>query len=119
MQLIKVIYESACKAFIRFWDNRFIADNTVEYLKMQIEQLRHENKELQDKLLNVLMPKTPVELPDEVTDWKPLNQQIPWHIKRQQLEQESLNRARKLATEAEINLNRKTTEELEEAVGIK
>lgn len=118
MQLIKIIYESACKAMIRFWDNRFVKDTSVEYYRMEIEKLRFENKELQDKLFNILMPKPPVAMDETPVDWKPMNSYIPWHVKRQQLEQASLSKARELASEAISSMRPKTTEELEKAVGI-
>jgi len=115
MQLIKIVWESVCRSIIRFFDNRFIPDNSIEYYRMEIDKLRLENKELQDRLVNVLMPKTPVEMNDEPVNWQPVSSFVPTHIRRQQLEQASLQRAKALAEEARKAM---TTEELEKAVGI-
>lgn len=113
MQHIKLVFESLCRALIRFFDNRFIRDNDVEWYRMELIRAREETQSLYQQML---VPKTVVAQPLEDEEFKPMqSSKFPtWANKRHQLEQESYKKAQALAAEARVSLNRnKTTEELE------
>lgn len=112
MQLIKILYESIIKAMIRFWDNRFIKNTDIDYFKMALERQQDEYREL---VKNITTQKTTNIQPEsDETEWKPVQSFVPWHIKRQQLESASRQKAIDLAREAKINIEKsKSTEQLE------
>lgn len=112
MHGIKLIWESLTRAVIRYLESKSLRDDSVGYLRMEIEKLRAENREL---LNHLLMPKTtPAEIDDEPVDWQPISKHQPWSSKQRQLEEASRQRAMNLAAEARVNLQKsKTTEQLE------
>lgn len=113
MVLIKLVFESLCRALIRFFDNRFIRDNDVEWYRMELNKAHEETQMLYRSLLN---PKPVASEVVEEVNYQPINKSkfVSWPSKRQQLERESYERAMNLAREAKMNIERsKTTEELE------
>lgn len=115
------IIESIRSAIIRFWDNRFtVEDRTndeIRYLRIQLDIERTEKKRLLDLIIELQSPKSAVSEPFDENQTKPISssRQVPWHIMRQRLEAEARNKARDLANEARVNIERnKTTEELEQ-----
>ena len=116
MLFIKLIYESFCRSLIRFFDNRFIRDTSVDYYRIEMDKLRQEK----DKLLEVLIAKTQplsanVGVEPESVDWQPAKEAYkPWHVMQRELENASRLKAEALAREVKAALNStKTTAELE------
>jgi len=107
---VKLIWESFVRAAIRFFDQRSLRNDQVEYLRMEIEKLQNENRELRDYILR------PVNVPepqDETVDWQPLGLQS-WEQKRRELEAESRKRMVQNAFDSAVIQNKnKSTEQLE------
>lgn len=116
--MIKAIWESFCRALIRYFDGKAKTDDTIEYLRRRIETLERDNFQLQKYILE--NPKKVTEpVLEELTDWKPARQIQTWDQKRRELEQQSLERAQALRTEARIAIEAsKTTEQLEAELGL-
>lgn len=117
MKFIIAIYESACSAVIRFFENRFLLNDEVAFLRLELEKERSEKNKLLNHILE--LNRTPsVELqnsaefvPQQVTGT------LSWDARRRQLEAESRNKAIELRREAAVAINSaKTTEELEHAL---
>ena len=116
MQFIRLIFESFCRSLIRFFDNRFVRDTSVEYYRIEMEKLRQEK----DRLLEVLLAKNQAQISvqttaAEDTEWQPAREGFKsWETKRRELEQLSFKRATELEREAKVALaSTKSTEELE------
>ena len=108
------IFESLCRALIRFFDNRFVRDNDVEWYRMELNKAHEETQMLYRSLLASKTTAEIIQEPEE--NFQPLNKSkfTSWTTKRHQLEQESYRKAMNLAREARTNIERnKTTEELE------
>jgi hypothetical protein len=117
MTLIKLVFESLCRALIRFFDNRFIRDDDVEWYRMELNQSRIETQ----KLLDHFVTPKPVTLVTEDEDYQPITPKKfkSFDQKRKELEQASRMQAMKLADEARSAIEKsKTTAELEEELGI-
>jgi hypothetical protein len=80
---------------------------------MELDKQRLETQ----RIINfIITPKTIERLEESNEDFVPLNNSSykPWHLKKQELELASLNRARELAKVARQSIeNSKTTEQLE------
>ena len=112
LELIKAVFESAMRAAIRFFDNRFVKSNDIDYFKMELARQQNDYQKVLDY---ILAPKTiTAEIPDD-EDRQPLNNGYkPWHVKRRELEKESLERAGRLVKEARQAMeSAKSTEQLE------
>jgi hypothetical protein len=110
---LTAIFESLCRALIRFFDNRFVRDNDVEWYRMELNKAHEETQLLYRQL--IMPPAVRTEIVEE-ENFQPLSKSKfqSWSTKRQQLERESYQRAMNLAAEARQNIERnKTTEELE------
>src|SRR5258708_1690761 len=109
--------EALNRAMIRYWDSRFIKNDEVEYLRMELDKARNETQRVLDRFLT---PQNTAK--DETTEdvWKPISNNVPWHIKRAQLEQESYLKSKELSDEASRNIKRtKSIKELEDEVLVK
>jgi len=79
------IWESFCRAIIRFFDNRFNQDDRYEELRHLLEIERVEKS----KLLNhILTPPTNKEEEIDLSDYKPIDKHIPFSVRRAALEKE-------------------------------
>ena len=119
MQFIKLIYESFCRSLIRFFDNRFVRNNDVDYYRIEMEKLRQNITHLEDVLIHKIEPLSAnvgvgVEN-SEPTNWQPARQgYVSWETKRRELEQASRDRADQLVREAKVALaSTKSIAELE------
>ena len=118
MQHIKLVFESLCRALIRFFDNCSVKDDSVEYYRMELDLAHKETQKIIDRLLE---PKITAEIETEQIDYKPIGNSPykSWNVKRRELEQASRIKAIQLASEARIAIEQaKTTEELEDELGI-
>lgn len=117
MDLIRLIYESFCRSVIRFFDNRFIRSDDIEYYRMEAEKFRQENFKLTKFILDSNSPSAKVvtSTSEEEPDWQPARKGYQsWESKRRELESASAERARSLANEAKIAMYAsKSTEQLE------
>lgn len=119
MQLIKLVYEAFCRSLIRFFDNRFVKNNDVEYYRIEMEKLRQEHKQLLDVLVfktsSLTAQINTSETNNESSNWQPAREGYKsWETQRRELEAASRKRAQELATEAKRALaSTKSTEELE------
>ena len=117
-QQIRFMWDSWVRAVIRYWDNKFIRSNEVEYLRSQIELERSRYEKLVH-LINA--PRVASDDSFETEDeWKPINVGFkPLHVKRQEMEMISRSKAFALKQEAEKAIEKnKTTEQLEAELGI-
>lgn len=121
MQLIKLVFESLCRSLIRFFDNRFVANNDVEWYRMELEKQRLETQSLYERIILILEPRTITGDVVEEVNLQPIGKSKfkSWEQKRRELENESRLRAINIANEARMNIERgKSTEELEDELGI-
>src|SRR6266850_705704 len=112
MQHIKLVFESLCRALIRFFDNCSVRNTDVEYYRMELDLAHKETQRIIDHLLE---PKITAEVIDEEVSYKPIGNSPykSWNVKRRELEQASRVKAVQLASEARIDIEQaKTTEEL-------
>jgi len=86
MKMLKDIWESFAYAIIRFWENRFIKNDEVDYLRNELARVNG----LYVKLVN--QSKEEIKEPDiDLSSLKPIgNKFVPWSIRRQQLERNSI-----------------------------
>lgn len=114
MTLIRLVFESLCRSLIRFFDNRFVKNNDVEWYRMELDKAHMETQRVIERFL---MPQNTAKEPEkENDDFIPLNNSSykPWHIKKQELELASFRKAQDLAKQAKEAINKsKTTEQLE------
>jgi len=91
---MREIFTSFVDAWVRFWDNRFHRDDEVEYLRMEVDKLHANNLKLLNYILKLNSEYSPRDLDNDLDEIKePLNKKyIPWSIKRQQLEKESIEK---------------------------
>src|SRR5882757_1362365 len=118
MQHIKLVFESLCRALIRFFDNRAVLNTDVEYYRMELDLAHKETQRLVSLLVE---PKITAEVETEQTDYKPIGNSPykSWNVKRRELEQASRLKAIQLDSEARQAIEKsKTTEELEDELGI-
>lgn len=111
------IWVSFTEAITRFWNNRFIRENDqIVYLRMELAKSQSENSKLLGYILEMANPaKVEAEPELDLSNFKPVNQREPWHVRQRRLEQESRNKAIQLASEARENLEKtKSTEDLED-----
>lgn len=101
--------EALSRAIIRFWDNRFIVNDEIQYLRMELDKARNETHLILDRFLE---PKNTAKVEDNEADWKPISNNVPWHIKRAELERASYQQAKSLTDEARSAI--KTTKQLED-----
>ena len=115
MQFIRLIFESFCRSLIRFFDNRFVRDTSVEYYRIEMEKLRQESNRLLEILLAKSQPMVNVQTAADDTEWQPAREGFKsWETKRRELEQLSFRRAAELEREAKRALaSTKSTAELE------
>lgn len=123
--MLSVAWESFLKSVIRFFDNRFVSDDTTFYYRTEIEKLRQRNEFLEDKLIELFSPKTAsgtVESFENPTE--PLMQPIEsFFQKRKRLEMESMQKWTKDVADAREKLVQKATviqntQELESSLGL-
>jgi len=86
---MKDIIRAITEAITRFFDNRFVVDNSrVLYLEMMVERERQEKQKLLDYILQLSVKSAepeeekPMPLPLET------NARVPWHIRQRQLEED-------------------------------
>lgn len=114
-QRIIAIWDSLTRAVIRFFEQRFIRDDQVSYLRMEIEKLKSERDGYLDRLLNPVQAVT-ARIDEDEVDWQLLSSTgyQPWSSKQKQLEESSRQRALNIAREAKVKIQQaKTTAELE------
>jgi hypothetical protein len=87
--------------------------NSCEVLKMECARLQIEN----DKLLNRILEKPEPETRVEAHDYKPLiaSKHLPWNARKQALEAESRNAAKRLR---EIEQSKISTDDLEKELDV-
>lgn len=115
--MIKAVFDSFCRALIRFFDNRFIAKDPDDFYEMEIARLH--------KLIgNLIQPaaQTVIDTTDneEHVAMPPIETTFQ---KRARLEKESLAKWNESVAEAKAKIaetlaQKKSTEELEQSVGI-
>jgi hypothetical protein len=90
------VYESFCNALARLFDSLFTRhyqiSEEVNYLRMEIDKLRLENRRLIDLLTKSALPS---EEPEEIIKQQ-IPRQIPWEVKRRQLESDARKRAKEI-----------------------
>jgi hypothetical protein len=116
LAMLQAVLDSFLRAVIRFWDNRFLRDDEVDYL-------RDRNAELL-KIVLQTMPKTALGIEPETdsidAEFKNLGKPIETTLqRRRRLERDSLTEWNRLVEEAKeerVSAARKPTEELEAEV---
>ena len=121
---LKAVYESFIRAAIRFFDNRFLQDNEVEWYRIELDKLRIENQRLVNVIIQMNRPESASPVQNDETEWKPLVGFETVSQKRRRLERESYNRLQSNIAQAREETSRKaaqamTTEQLEEELGVK
>jgi len=90
MQSIKDIWDAFIQAIIRFWDNRFLKNDEIDYLRNELARVNGINQKLIEQMIS---PVTNNEEKDEIKDFRPIgNKFVPWSIRRQQLERNSIKK---------------------------
>lgn len=124
--MIQIVWESYLRAVIRFWDNRFHRrDNPIEFYHEEINYLRRRNEELQGFILNNIYESVEPQVEQTLeTEFQTLGKPIETLIqRRKRLESQSLVEWNKLVQEAKnkqaASATSKTTEQLEEDLGVK
>lgn len=117
ISLIQDLFISFIESGIRFWNNRFQfhPDEQLEFLKLELEKERSEKSKLLNYILELNSPR--VELEQRSEDPKPIQtSQIPWHVRKANLERESRARFERLQEERKsgATVTSKSVEELEE-----
>jgi hypothetical protein len=96
------------------------ACQSCDVLKIELERTCRER----DKLLDTILNKDKPQPRPELTNIQPVTRQVPWHIKRQQLEQADREEAAKLRaaedgkTEQLLTDKQKEVESLEKELGV-
>lgn len=89
--------------------------DTCEALKIQVEQLRHDNSRLMERLLE--KPESePQSVVDNITPIIPKGRHIPWKIRQQMLEEKDRREAKLLRDAPKPTPIDTTTEELEQEI---
>ena len=120
--MIKLIWESFCRALIRFWDNRFVRNEQLNWYQLQIEKLERRIFDLQGELIEIVSPQKPPA--EEAINEIPIQTRAPIETlfqRRMRLEKESKEEWERQLKEAESKRAAKaqTTEELEQSVGVR
>ena len=114
--MIRELFDSFVRAWIRFWDNRFL-ENTllkeIEYLKLEVEKERSEKNKLLNYILEMNAPKVEKEV--DLSNFKPLSSSyVPFNVRRKKLEETDREKARQAKIDNEVRIEgMKSTEELE------
>src|SRR5712692_2942847 len=83
--MLKELYESIIRSFIRFFDNRFNKDESDDWIKLEVEKERLEKR----KLLDYILERDKSEGSEaDLSNYKPLNQRVSWATRRAQLEKD-------------------------------
>jgi len=116
--MINAVWDSFCRALIRFFDNQFIKESPVRFYELEIGRLHQQ--------INLLIsPRTVIAEAVEEIEMKPAMNPIEtsWQ-KRARLENESRiewNKqieAARLKIQSSASQEKQTTEELEKSVGV-
>lgn len=102
---------------------------SCESLKYQIESLTYQIQKLLEALIQATAKETTAQAPVDISSLKPITpRSIPWSLRKQQLETNSLKEAMKLQEQeqqSEVRVRAtnealavKTTEELEKSLGV-
>lgn len=91
---IAAMWDAFTIAVIRFWDNRFVIDDETDFLRRQIESLFSENRRLVNLLIDIEPRNDAVGGNTFIKEHQPVagKQFVPWSIKRQQLEKDSIDK---------------------------
>lgn len=97
--------------------------NSCEVLKIELEQIRFQNKQLLDTILEYTKPSRPEVAVVHDDNLKPISpSHIPWNVKKQQLELNSRKKLMEDEKSAEeaimVERRKKELEELEKRVGV-
>ena len=88
---MREIWEAFKLAIIRFWENRFLVNDEVEFLRSQLDRIHGERVKLLNYILELNKPETTSIVDTE--DFKPIGKPyVPWSVKKHQLEKESLEK---------------------------
>ena len=86
---MKDIIRAITEAITRFFDNRFVIDNSrVLYLEMMVERERLEKHKLLDFVLGLSKKQEPEEVEKPMPLPLETNARVPWHIRQRQLEED-------------------------------
>lgn len=103
-----IIIESISQWIIRLFEPSVC--ETCEYLKLQLEKEKAER----NKLIELLIPKQPDTIESDAVEREPISKFVPWHLRRQMIEQKDREESRKRRLENQIKIeSNKSTDELE------
>ena len=116
--MLSVVWDSFCRALIRFFDNRFVKESKIDFYQIEISRLHQQINRLLDE-------RAPKQIREEVIDEGPQIAMPPIEssfARRTRLERESREKWEQSVKEAHEKLQaekrQQSTEELEKSVGV-